>query len=137
MKMILNEKNELEISSIEKLSDGIKVNVENMTMDGLEKAIINAGEIKSLICTFESGDVFAKYYNLSLAAIHKENNTVTAQFKNQPVMASVDVAAELSTMKILIEDYKTNINKSQDIQDGAIEELAAIISNIENAEEVI
>ncbi|MBD5497441.1 MAG: hypothetical protein HDR11_17840 [Lachnospiraceae bacterium] len=132
MKMILNGNYEMEVRSIEKLSNGLDVKMETSSMDLVERTIKAAGDLKDIVFTFGSGDIFARYYNLALIALHKENDVVTARFKNQVVVASTDVAAELSTLKNLIENYQARINSSQELQDEAIGELAELVSNLEN-----
>lgn len=132
MKMILNGNCEMEIRSIEKLPDGLDIKMENSSMDMIERTIKTAGNLKDIIFTFESGDVFARYYNMVFTALHKENQVVTARFKNQVVVATTDVAVELNTLKNLIQNYQSDINSSQELQDEAIGELAEMISNLEN-----
>lgn len=136
MKMLLNESYELEIRSIERLPDGLDVKMETMSVDLAEETIKKAGSLKNIIFVFESGEIFARYYNLALVSIHKENDTVTIRFKNQAVMASMDVAKELSQLKNLLETYQSNTKESQELQDEAIGELAELLCSLENENKI-
>ncbi len=131
MKIILVNKNEIPVTKIEPDGSGLKIITDTTSVDDVESKLGDADNVDTILCADDSGSVFGRYYNQSLASIVKADGVVTVRTTAKTVVASVDVAAVLSdiqsTVSSQVETIAT-IQSDQEVQDGAIADLAAVVS---------
>ncbi len=131
MKIILVNKNEIPATKIEPDGSGLKIIAESTSVDEVESKLGDSDNMDTILCADDSGSVFGKYYNQSLVSIVKADGAVIVRTTVKKVEASVDVAAVLSdiqtTVSSQVEKIAT-IQSDQEVQDGAIADLAAVVA---------
>lgn len=128
MKVLFSNGNELPIQQWARETNGIGFIADETSVDAVETAI--GGSLFDIVkIQTDESETVARYNNMYLRSLEKEEGLVKVHIQFQEVKASVDVAEELNLINGAISDMGTaiaGINDDQDLQDGAIAELAEI-----------